>query len=384
MTREELLQQTIVNPVTKNNVTIQYALKLPKEHAAYKAAAAFIQARSNVKRRPKETLPTKKEPLFTVDATILGKAEEWVRRRDGHGEAQRLQEYGDKYLNGVSPLTIASKYLETIYDPTKDEIMQFDVYTKLTTYDGKLSPQVKIGIRLKNGTSIARTIKTSVKRNTSVIENDYFELGEKVPAGTGHARRMLQETIKIADSIGAEAVLFEASLSAGGYVWAKYGGIPTPDSREVMYHGIYRILNNFDTRLQDRIDKTENSLADVTQASKKMGDRDLASRTYDEYIRKHTNALKMLRDTEAFVKANPQFMSSLHKLLEQQIRQYDISPSTTPEERDKRRTNLSPELLSYIANTPLGKFLLLDTSWTGYFNMRKGSLGRKMLEDAVN
>lgn len=381
MTRAKLLQQKIVNPNTQNKVSVRYALRLPKQHPAYKAAVALIASHSKkkkvVSKKPKKKKNDEPRSLG-VKQRFVDIVKDRVEEFAEEGDLEALEAHGRKHFNGVSPLEIAAKYLEMIYDPTKDEISEIEVKV-----DYRRFPQININIVLKNGTTITRMIKTSTRTGKNVIKNDFFELGGG-ESGKGFAKKMLEGTLEIADSIGAEAVLFEAGLSAGGYVWAKYGGIPAPTSRIGQYALIYPRLRNFDKVIRRRIDDTKDHLESLKKSTTDSSYR-------AQQIKRQTKNLEMLEEAERFIQENPQFLKTLTKLFKKEI---DKLGSWYNHEKGyhnvplklfgKLGKELSPDLLSYLAQTPLGKMFLLESGWNGYFNMRKSSIGRKMLELALN
>lgn len=383
MTRAELLQQRIVNPNTQNKVSVRYALRLPKQHPAYKAAVALVTSHIN-KNKVASKKPREKKSDEPRSLDVDKKFVDEIEVRGTPEQIHALDEYGKKHLNGVSPIEIAAKYLSLIYDPKKDAIEEMEVEIDTESR----YPKLKINILLENGTQITRIIKTSTRTGKSVIKNDYFTLGRGIQGGKGLAKKMLQETIKMADAIGAEAVLFEAGLTAGGYVWAKYGGIPTPQSRVGQYALMYPRLQNFDANVGKKIDDAKDYIKRFSaMAKKKSGESDY----YKEQVRLMTLNLKVLEEAQRFAQENPQFMKALIMLFKREVKKlgkwwndergYHNIPF---KDMGKFGKNLSPDLLSYLAQTPVGKVFLLESGWNGYFNMRKGSIGRKMLEKAVN
>ena len=388
MDRTEILDRKILNPVTKKRVTVRYALRLAKTHPAYKAAFALVnRGRKAVKK--KKVVKKKVQPSFDVDIKALKVVERFtdaVTRR-------QLETHAEKYLNGVSPVDIAAKYLSLIYDPSKkgNDIQTLSVYVDTWEH----YPKIQIEIRLDNGTSITRSIQTSTRNGTNVIHNDYFELGKDVPKGGGLARKMLQETIKIAEAINAKAVLFEAGLTAGGYVWAKYGAIPAPKSRINIYNTVLEKLLDTDRYFTEMIESTERSkeyYSEKLQIAKEDGDS-YEIEYYQRFVDRYDSSMAKIKQNYEMVKQNKDVVEKIKKLVTSELKKigdfdednYDDSDYYGHErKRHQMGKMLSPDLLTYIANTPLGKFLLLDTGWNGYFNMKKGSLGRTMLEKAIN
>jgi hypothetical protein len=387
MTRAELLQQRIVNPNTQNKVSVRYALRLPKQHPAYKAAVALVASHSKkkkvVSKKPREKKSDEPRSL-EVEPYYVDVIEH--RLEDTPGQIQALDDYGKKHLNGVSPIEIAAKYLSLIYDPKKDAIEELEV--QVADMDKSKYPRMRINILLENGTQITRIIKTSTKTGKSVIKNDYFTLGRGIQGGKGLAKKMLQETIKMADAIDAEAVLFEAGLTAGGYVWAKYGAIPTPESRVGQYSLMYPRLQNFDNNIAKKIDDQKDYIKRFSSMAKKKSGE---SEYYARQVVQMQESLKVFEEAQRFAQENPQFMKALTMLFKKEVKKlgkwwndergYHNIPF---KDMGKFGKKLSPDLLSYLAQTPVGKVFLLESGWNGYFNMRKGSIGRKMLEKAVN
>jgi hypothetical protein len=387
MDRTEILDQEVYNSITRRNVTVRYALRLTKTHPAYKAAVALI----NRGKKPKKKVAPKKTKKDDVKSSSLEVEPYYVdviehRLEDTPGQIHALDEYGKKHLNGVSPIEIAAKYLSLIYDPKKDAIEELEV--QVADMDKSKYPRMRINILLENGTQITRIIKTSTKTGKSVIKNDYFTLGRGIQGGKGLAKKMLQETIKMADAIDAEAVLFEAGLTAGGYVWAKYGAIPTPESRVGQYSLMYPRLQNFDNEIAEQIDDQKDYIKRFSSMAKKKSGE---SEYYARQVVQMQESLKVFEEAQRFAQENPQFMKALTMLFKKEVKKlgkwwndergYHNIPF---KDMGKFGKKLSPDLLSYLAQTPVGKVFLLESGWNGYFNMRKGSMGRKMLEKAVN
>ncbi len=388
MTRAELLKKLVVNPKTKNKVTVRYALRLPKTHPAYRAAVALVG--KFTKKKSKKVVKAKSKPQsLGVNPERVADMAAYIKARKVElgVTVQSLIKYGEKYLNGVSPVEIAAKYLEIIdAKDTKDiEECRIEVQLPGSYYR---HPRLEIAISLNNGTKITRVIKTSLKSKNSVIKNDYFELGREVKTGTGHAKRMLQETMKIADKINAKAVLFEAGLSAGAYVWAKYGGIPTPHHRVRLYQGIHEMLSDIDEDAQLKLQDANELISYYTMQlnnAQAIGDFSLIP-YYKRQLNFAVEKLNSINKLIEQVKADPKTIKLLQKLFAKQvdiIRQQEKEGNGSYSDAEIGR-HLSPDLLNFMSHTFLGKFFLLDNYWDGYFNMRKGSLGRTMLEKEVN
>lgn len=378
MTRAQLLAQKIINPVTQNKVSVRYALMLPKSHLAYKAAQALLA--QHTKDKPKKApVATPRKATLDVSPEARAVVEKHVSnpvRRD------ILQEYGDEHLNGVSPIDIAASYLSLIWDEDPDGILKLNVYQQSDT-------RISIEIKLANGSSITRGIRTSRKTGANIIYNEYFELGRNVPKGGGLAKKMLRQTIDLADKINAKAVMFHAGLSAGGYVWAKYGGIPTPSSRIEMYSSINSKLENLPLYVSQIIATRQENIRYYEKRIIELQDEfpdDAAA--YAEIAMRQLQGIEELERTLEIANKNKPQLDVLKKMFEkgtEPLQTYFKNgvayvPSFLTYRVGKQ---LPTDLLQYVAHSPFGKLLLMETEWWGYFNMRKGSLGRNMLEHAV-
>lgn len=387
MTREELLSQLVRNPLTQRDVTVRYALKLPKDHPAYRAAAALVQkSAKKADDAPTPSRSKQKKPITTERMALLTVKVSQVNGEPAARGSGVLRRHGEKYLHGTSPLDITAVYLSSlgVTNESQVDVVEIDV-TDESSEGGH--PEVRIHIELKDGTTLTRYIKTSRKRKNSVIVNAHFELGYEVQRGGGRARQMLADTIKIADQINATAVLFSAGLDAGGYVWAKYGAIPDPKSRIDVYQTLLDRIkhggNDEDARslkyLQNTIKEYQKMLKTATKGGKMY---DYYRETIADYERQIENRMKQ----EELFKKHRAEIALIRKLIEAEVKKLPRNIDgqyMSQQERHVIGSKLSRNLLAYIATTQFGKALLLQTEWDGYFDMREGSLGREMLEKAL-
>jgi hypothetical protein len=373
MTRDEILRQTLVNPVTKNTITVRYALNLPIEHPAHRLAWAMVQ--KNTPQKSNQPAPQKKTTAGTMQVDPKRKA---LVQQLNKNLKEEIEAFDRAHLNGGSLVDITAEYLSSL--GVDDELVK---RATINIHDDSFA---EISIALADGTTMIREISVSETDGQIVINHALFELGSDLQVGSGYAKRMLTSAIRIADSIKASMVKFHAGMSAGGYVWAKYGATPTPMSRIRMYSSIKDTLDNFEEVTTERYNDARDELASLTR-------NDPSSRApwTINRIKKMERQLEVIEAAQKLVKEHPEYLASLRKLLELEEEkipaQYRnaITGWTVPDEEVRSiGGGLSPELLSFIANTPLGKFLLLDTEWHGFFDMRKGSPGRSMLEQQLS
>jgi hypothetical protein len=360
MTPDELLQTRVTNPYTKRKVTVRYALRLPHDHPAYREAVRVVQRN---RKKPSATKPrtdtksTKHTPtqLRSPDPAIvrvihkaLG-SDAWTPRE--------LQTFGKKYMNGISPINIVAQYLKTFGVTRSDQIKKLYFLGETDDF-----PSLSISIQLTDGTKLSRTFTRRRTKNEWIVEHDHFALGDRVDKGQGLGKRMLRDTLAIADELNIVAAKFSAGLESGGYVWARYGGIPDPGSRR-------RIMK----RIQDQVVNVDRLKTTIRTAKRVAESRLRKTQPDTDEQRQLTRSIQLYTDTLDAVETNPKVVATIHTMITADLKK----------DSDKSGRQMSPELLSYIANTPLGKYLLLGTEWEGYFNLRRGSLGRRVLEQSI-
>lgn len=353
MTRDELLRTRVTNPNTKRKVTVRYALTLPPEHPAYRAAARLIQKTSKKRQSdtrapaPRSTTPPT-ESLRNMNTDLVTP---WIVR------SSDLDAFSTTYMDGIHPKQIAAKYLKTLGVTSNDDIRRVTVAaTQARGY-----PQFTVGILLEDGTELVRDFRRRKDRNEWIVDHNYFGLGSRSKGiGSGFGKRMLRDTLAIADELNIVAASFSASMASGGYVWARYGGIPDPQIRR-------KIM----TRITDQVVDIDVLRTRVTESKRVADDRVRQAESAPEFRRKQLiRSAQLYSDTLDAIEKNPDTVSIIHDMITNELER-DV---------DTSGRQIAPELLSYIANTPIGKYLLLGSEWYGYFNFRKGSLGRKMLD----
>jgi hypothetical protein len=356
MTRDELLRTRITNPNTKRKVTVRYALTLPREHPAYRAAARVIQKTSKKRRSdthttsPRSTTPPT-ESLRSMNTDLVTP---WIVR------SSDLDDFSTTYMDGIHPKQIAAKYLKTLGATSKDDISRVIVAATHT----RGYPEFTVSIALEDGTELVRNFRRRKNRNEWIVDHNYFALGSRSKGiGSGFAKHMLRDTLAIADELNIVAASFTASMASGGYVWARYGGIPDPQIRR-------KIMN----RIQDQVVDIDTLNTRVAAAKRVADDRVRQADSAPDFRRKQLiQSAQLYSDTLDAIEKSPDTVSIIHDMITNELER-DV---------DTSGRQIAPELLSYIANTPLGKYLLLGTEWYGYFNLRRGSLGRKMLDAAL-
>jgi hypothetical protein len=270
-----------------------------------------------------------------------------------------LDEFSTTYMDGIHPKQIAAKYLKTLGVTSTDDIRRVTV----TATHARGYPQFTVGILLEDGTELVRDFRRRKDRNEWIVDHDYFSLGSRSKGiGSGFGKRMLRDTLAIADELNIVAASFSASMASGGYVWARYGGIPDP-----------KIRRKIMTRIADQIVDIDVLRTRVTESKRFYEDRlRQADPGFEERRKQLTRNVQLYTDTLDVIEKNPTTVSIIHDMISAELEQ------SGPAGRQ-----IDPELLSYVANTPIGKYLLLGSEWYGYFNFRKGSLGRKMLDAAL-
>jgi GNAT superfamily N-acetyltransferase len=365
MTRKELLQTRVTNPNTKRKVTVRYALTLPHDHPAYREAVRVVQrkrsmaAKSGTQKSVHTTSTSSRvgrPSLRTPDPTSARVVRKALRTYYDKYAEKELNVFGKKHMNGISPINILAQYLKTLGVTRVDQIEELYINPN-ESYD---LPVLSISIQLTDGTELERTFTRRRNRNEWVVQHDRFFLGGAVERGQGLGKRMLRDTLDMADDMNIVAITLEAAADAGGYVWARMGGIPDPSERRHMYEHIdYKL----DTLTDDALERM--------RARKEQLQADLDDPLYTKYKKELERKLRSVNGVLDTIDNNPELIRTITQLVKR-----ELSKTTLTQK-------LSPDLLHYVANTPLGNYLLAGTSWKGYFNLRKGSMGRRMLEQSI-
>jgi hypothetical protein len=354
MSRIDILRTKFVNPTTRRKVTVAYALSLPREHPAYREAKLIVARNSSQKksahksrRQHAANVPTT-TPLNDIETVYMDIVDSFIR---SNNPKIKISKFAEQYMDGLSPIKIAAQYLKGFGVTEASQVDSVEILT--STWKGV--PQFKVTINLTDGTYLEREFKRRKKRHEWIVYNSFFSSPQK---HRGLAKQMLRSTLVIADELNVVAAPFHASLESGGYVWARMGGIPEQSERPQLLRHIKNRLDNIDTVLRtarrvhlDLIDNAKN----------------------DQSKREYQTNLNLLDTTIAALEKNPGVADMIDQIVTQEL----------SNDSDWSGKRISPDIFTYIASTPIGKYLLLGTVWNGYFNLRKGSFGRQLLENII-
>lgn len=382
--QEQIYTRTIRNPITQNDVTVRYALSLPDEHPAHKAAEALLDKHGV---EPEEEEPKQQSPQ-TGGSLASQQTQGIVRGKLLAFDVEHAEEHGRKHLNGTSPVDIAASYLEMLGVTSEDQVSTIEMTVRVIPPSWPLGPRgdaevqgrklLRIAIKLTDGTEITRSFETNLRTGETVIHNDVFVLGDNVPTGTGNGKRMLRTTLQIADRIGAKKVEVTAGLSSGGYVWAKYGAVLSEFNRHTTYKLILTRLTErtfFTSKIKSSSEALERDRQTLAKAIEK-GDVDEIEH-YQQVVARIEKRLSTVMEQQRLLEENPEVVKAIIELI-----RAELAKVANIEDESERGKLLSPTLLAYIASTPIGK-ILLGIAWSGYFDMEKGSVGRNQLEHSV-
>lgn len=359
---------TIKNPLTGNIVKVKYALSLPHDHPAYLLARQKFP--EHVPQEEPEVANTRrKDQLKSMarDAITATQRGMWTGT-----SVDDLEQFGQNYLNGVNPVDIVADYLGLLEVHSPAEIASIES----TTNDTPSKAILNFSIKLRDGSTVTRTIHHNKGSGKNVIYHNWFSLEDRA-FGRGIAKKMLRLSIDIADKINADTIEFTAGLQSGGYVWAKHGAQVDSLDRYNIASMMHNDLNSPGRAIERHNRK---GLRNINEAKdryvrlKELVKRGSVDRqtAREVLVRIHAlymsgKALKQVADNAAtFIQENPDSANALKSLIFNQL-----------------NGTVDGNLLYIISRHPLGKFLLLDTSWDGYFDLTRGSLGRSQLEDSL-
>jgi hypothetical protein len=393
----DFFSKKVYNPVTNRQVTVGYALNLDPAHPAYKAAAALIgkvirQKKDDAKAGDVRTKANEPEsqsvPSDIGTDPVARRAVKQLMSGSQQSQAE-LDEHGQKHLNGVSPVAIATDYMSLLSSVDDSKVTSFNLHVK---------PEVNelfFSIETNDGSKITRTIRTDPGTGENVLFHNLFELGPKISRGSALGKRMLRETLRLADKINAVRADVSAGLSIGGYIWAKYGAILHAEERIYMYPKLYAKLEALGhPAAAEKVRRKMDYDIEELQKSIKFYEN-LLSKTPDnptsienELKRERRNLAETIKEKNKILTFLANNQDQLTALIEYAKKQSniakDIQNSDSDDVAEERAENeLDPHFLALIAQTPVGKLLLAGTNWSGYFDLRKNSRGRQMLEDAI-
>lgn len=171
----------------------------------------------------------------------------------------------DKRAGGFSGSKIAQSNARHMYrdimgntQQSMEELLgkgNIDISSGGILNDGQLFIKMRIydkdtGAPLINMT---RTIYPGIKRMT----NDYLKLDPSLH-GKGTAKMILRNTIATAKKHGIDYIDVHADLNKGGFVWFKFGYLPTGQSKETLWNQISGMMKsgNVPGYMRDRIRKS--------------------------------------------------------------------------------------------------------------------------------
>lgn len=394
----------VENPRTGRKVTIRYALGLAPDHPAHKAARALLgqhtatsQDSTTSNTTPKQEPATRKKEPSLSQTEVLSKNRKTLLKymrsfvntdAELQSKLQPLLEFGYRHLKGQSPIDIATDYV-SIFGPIKiNEIKDFYMYhaRDYAPQFDRETPIFTFSLTLHDGTKLKRTIFGNDAGHPAELQHDLMVVSPKRSIGGGLAKEMLRKSLSVADNVGAKKIRFYAGLSSGGYVWAKYGGIPE-SYRET--NAIIQKLKNAHIFAKARMAEhsSKRQMADLKQQGKELKEK-LSRPTSPANKRKltrqaetllaeyksHKRMLELIRQYREVVAKNPRTEQAFKTFINKLSNKFDRNPSSIQ----------GTPFMQQIANmVPFGPLLLLGSGWEGYFDLTEGSPGRTQFIDAI-
>lgn len=357
---------TIRNPSTGRIIKVTYALSLPHDHPAYKLARQRFPKASPEFEDPEEA---KRQRISNLERMV-----NW-HISTGNNSLDEVDDFCDTHLNGLNVVDVLTSYLDLLDVHTSPEIDNIsaiiDQYSQVTI--------LELSVSLDDGSTITRGIRVYPDGSPPSISHDGFTINNRL-VGKNIARRMLRGSLNLADKIGASSIKVQAGMDSGGYVWAKYGATPTEISLENLLASLKHKISNLPDVIADFESQSEWTKQFIRNSINKLR-RDYAlgtiskdrvrSRIRDLLIKHRFNQQTetTVKNAREYIANNPTVVSQIADLLNTESNKYQY-------ERN-------PYILNILARGPLGKILLLGTSWSGSFETERDTLGRHILEDSL-
>ena len=218
----------------------------------------------------------------------------------------------------------------------------------------------------------------------SYMSAEYLVAGER---RQGMAKRMMQNILEMSDKLDITHSVIEADLEVGGYVWAKVGGIPgvpvdfndgefeEEDAREFFPH-----YGKAMDRYEWTVDQTENRLDRVHEVLENVREGVDEDRILETMGAPYRNDNSFIINTDVSRGMNEHLLLELKKL------EATGNANTVIEVLERAVSHFShdPTMITVIANSPIGRYMLQGARWMGYFDLEKGSEGREIIEAYAN
>jgi hypothetical protein len=261
--------------------------------------------------------------------------EDWLQSENRNVVEKFLESYSeDITLNHL--LSAAYSSYQGFAEATGIDTPELSIECRMLP--GEPILDIEISLRSSESNKLARG---NYRFNNESPEDSYFYGNLLVLDGDGvspgSAGDIIKPTLTSLDTMGITRINFQAGLQAGGIRWAQVGGIPeTP--RMLGRH----IHSNF-------------------QEIKNLAEPDSDHILFIDPLAKH----------------NKQLLSAIQKLKNKGELEFTFELIKSMIEE---LASGDGQFLSVIANTSLGRYILKDTFWEGYFDISPGSESRELLE----
>lgn len=288
-----------------------------------------------------------------------------------------IKEFSKEFFENVPVSDIIAEYLEVIggNSPTTRLLISVDSHP----YQNEKTMNVVIN---DNDIEIQRTFVGKVSRNgrrTLSLYNDVLRAPEEMQ-GSNIAKKNLGATLRVGDKLGIERVDVTAGLSVGGYAWLKAGA--TVDNPQALCQNIHDKLSEFFEYRQLRLNHIAREIRYGGERIKRerIMMRNATDPDEKEYRREE------IRSTIAHVRMKKKLFDFMKKALVDEdnpmartfMTRLMYNGATGRISKAEQQT-----LLYRFVHTELGKAMTLGMSWSGYYDLRKNSKGRKRIEKYI-